>query len=128
MNHIVLDPTTELRMAVIGWKSCSIDKLPEAAERLMQAGAAYLAAAKAGDVPSRKYTEQLAWAAQNCSCTRPHERVQAIEPLTEIEHLARDELRAEADALKSAKSSLAEPKPLDPNRHDVRMGLIGAED
>jgi len=126
MNHIVLDPLTELRIAVIGWKGCANDKLAEASERLMRAGAAYLAAAKSGAQPKRPYTEQLAWAAQNCSCSRPHERAMAIEPLTEIENLAREEQRAEADALKRAKLGAGEPKPLDPNRHDVRLGLIGA--
>ena len=122
----LIDPTTALTLALLHWKDADVLTLPERAKRLAAAGTDYLAAEEKGEVPGRdrrRYTNQLAYAAQACGqATRPHERDEALGPITEIETLAMAELRAERDALK-AQPVAAEP--LDPERYDVKQGLVG---
>ncbi len=128
---MTLDPTTELTLAVLRWKNAEQAWLAEAARRLAAAGTAYLAAEFVERVPDRKsrpYTSQLANAAVNAGtkATRPHERQSAIGAIEEVEALSKAELAAERDALKkAARTAPVEAKPLNPERYDVREGLLG---
>jgi hypothetical protein len=125
----MIDPATALNLAVLYYRAADVVTLAERARLLAAAGTAYLEAEAAGKVPARekrRYTSQLAHAAvaTGRQATRPHERDAAIGPLDEIAGLAAQEQQTERDALKK-RTEPVEAGPLDPNRYDVREGLVG---